>query len=168
MQVWHLFRGTSANDWFCTAFAPLIVTYPFYFIFSTFFLIITATTVTSPIFVFGSKTSKASKNLNLVSHFHWTHFHSCYFLFQCFFLSFSVLFHFSLLIKRIKSILIHEHQHKSTRVNTNSTRVRHEPNTSQHESDATQHESTQVKKCARWVNMSQQKSDTSLTQVNLS
>ena len=59
-------------------------------------------------------------------------------------------------------------QVKSTRVNTNPTRVRHEPNTSQHESDTTQHESTQVKKCARWLNMSQHKSDTSLTPVNLS
>ena len=39
---------------------------------------------------------EASKNLNLVSHFHWRHFHRCYFLFPCFFRSFSVLFHFSL------------------------------------------------------------------------
>ena len=45
LQAWHLFWRTSANDCFCTALAPLIVTYPFYFIFSTFFLIITATTV---------------------------------------------------------------------------------------------------------------------------
>ena len=44
LQAWHLFWRTSANDCFCTALAPLIVTYPFYFIFSTFFLIITATT----------------------------------------------------------------------------------------------------------------------------
>ena len=45
----------------------------------------------------------ASKNLNLVPHFHWSHFHRCYFLFSCFFLFYSVLFHFflSLLIKRI-------------------------------------------------------------------
>ena len=28
---------------------------------------------------------KTSKNLNLVSHFHWSHFHRCYFLFQCLF-----------------------------------------------------------------------------------
>ena len=45
LQAYHLFLRTSAN--FCqylrTALAPLTVTYPFYFIFSTFFLI-TATT----------------------------------------------------------------------------------------------------------------------------
>ena len=71
----------------------------------------------------------------------------------------------------IKSIIIHEYQHKSTRVNTNqhkSDTSQHESNTSQHESDTSQHESTQVKKCPRWVDMSQPKSDTSLTQVNLS
>ena len=45
LQAWHLSWRTSANECFCTALAPLIVTYPFYFIFSTFFLIITATTV---------------------------------------------------------------------------------------------------------------------------
>ena len=118
LQVWHLFRGTSANDWFCTAFAPLIVTYPFYFIFSTFFLIITATTVTSPVFVFGSKTSKASKNLNLVSHFHWTHFHSCYFLFQCFFVFLSFVSFFL--------------AHKKDQVYSN-TRAPTQVNTSQHE-----------------------------------
>ena len=46
---------------------------------------------------------KASKNLNLVSHFHLSHFHRFLFSFSMFFLSFSVLFHFflSLLIKRI-------------------------------------------------------------------
>ena len=50
----------------------------------------------SPMFVF------ASNNLNLVSHFPWSHFHCCYFFFMSF-LSFSVLFNFflSLLIKRI-------------------------------------------------------------------
>ena len=37
-----------------------------------------------------------------------------------------------------KSIVIHEYQHRLTRVNTN-----------QHESDTSQHESTQVKKCPR-------------------
>ena len=45
LQAWHLFWRTSANECFCTALAPLVVTYPFYFIFSTLFLIITATTV---------------------------------------------------------------------------------------------------------------------------
>ena len=44
-QTWHLFWRTSANDCFCTALAPLTVSYPIYFIFSTFFLIITSATV---------------------------------------------------------------------------------------------------------------------------
>ena len=79
---------------------------------------------------------------------------------------------------RSKSILIHEYQHKSTRINTSLTRVntnqsestlvRHKSKMSQHESDTSQHESTQAEKCPRWVNMSQHKSNTSLTQVNLS
>ena len=37
----------------------------------------------------------------------------------------------------IKSILIHEYQHKTTRVNTNQ----HEFDTNQHESDMSQHDS---------------------------
>ena len=45
LQSWHLFWRISANDYFCTALTPLTATYPFYFIFSTLFLIITATTV---------------------------------------------------------------------------------------------------------------------------
>ena len=44
LQAWHLFWRASDNDCFCTALTPLIVTYPFYFIFSTF-LIITTTTI---------------------------------------------------------------------------------------------------------------------------
>ena len=74
----------------------------------------------------------------------------------------------------IKSIPLHEYQHKSTRVNTNqheSDTSQHESTqvkTSQHESDTSQHESTQVKKCPRKVNISQHKSDTGLTQVNYS
>ena len=44
-QAWHLLWKISANDCFCTALAPLTVTYSLYFIFSTFFLITTATTV---------------------------------------------------------------------------------------------------------------------------
>ena len=70
-------------------------------------------------------------------------------------------------------------QHESTRVWHDSTRIntsqhesdtsQHESNTSQHESHTSQHESTsEVKKCLRWVKMSQHKSDTCLTQVNLS
>ena len=91
----------------------------------------------------------------------------------------------------IKSILIHEYQHNSTRVNTSqheSTWVRHEStqvntsptqiNKSQHVCDTNQHESTRVrnestqvnkskkvKKCPRRVNASQQKSGVSLTRI---
>ena len=50
-------------------------------------------------------------------------------------------------LRKIKSILIHEYQHKSTRVNTSLTRV----NTS-----------------LTWVNTNQHESDTSLTKVNTS
>ena len=74
---------------------------------------------------------------------------------------------------------------ESTRINASLTRINtnqhesdtsqhefdmshHESNTNQHESDTNQLESTQVKKCPSLVNMSQRKSDTSLTQVNLS
>ena len=52
--------------------------------------------------------------------------------------------------KKIKSILIHEYQHESTRINTGQ----HESDTSQHESteiNTSQHESTQI-------NMSQHES----------
>ena len=41
----------------------------------------------------------------------------------------------------IKSILIHEYQHKSTRINTSPTRV----NTNQNKSDTSQQESKLVK-----------------------
>ena len=85
LQAWHLFWRTSANDCFCTALAPLIVTYPFYFIFSTFFLIITATTVNISDVCFWFKFKRVQKNLNLISHFHWNHFHRCYLLFPCFY-----------------------------------------------------------------------------------
>ena len=50
-------------------------------------------------------------------------------------------------IDLIKSILIHEYQHKSTRINTSqheSTRINTSPtrvNTNQHEADTSQHES---------------------------
>ena len=44
LQAWHLFSRTSANYCFCTALASLAVPYQFYFIFSSFFLIIIATT----------------------------------------------------------------------------------------------------------------------------
>ena len=86
----------------------------------------------------------------------------------------------------IKSILIHEYQYKSTRVNTNqheSTRVWHEStrintspkrvntsltrvNTSPTQVNTNQHKSKSVLDDLTWV--SQHKFDTSLTQVNLS
>ena len=78
MQAWHLFWRKSAN--FRTALVPLTVTYPFYFIFSTSFLIITATSVHISVVFFGSN------SLKLLS--------SVLFSFSVFFLSFSVLFYF--------------------------------------------------------------------------
>ena len=36
MLAWHLFWRTAVNDCFFTALAPLAVTYPFYFTFSTY------------------------------------------------------------------------------------------------------------------------------------
>ena len=82
LQIWDLLWRTSANYCFCTALASLAVPYLFYFIFSTFFFIITATTVNISFFLV--QIQKASKNLNLVSHFHWSHFLRCYFIFPCF------------------------------------------------------------------------------------
>ena len=95
LQAWHLFWRISANNCFCTK-----VALPFYFIFSNF-LIITATTVTFPMFVFGSN-GKSFKEFKYGISFSVSHFQRCYFHFHVF-LSFSVLFHFflSLLIKRI-------------------------------------------------------------------
>ena len=58
--------------------------------------------------------------------------------------------------------------YSNTRVPTQVNTNQHESDTRQHESDTSQHKSTQVKTCSRWVNMNQYKSDTSLTQVNLS
>ena len=54
------------------------------------------------------------------------------------------------LYMKIKSILIHEYQHGSTRINTSPTRI----NTSQHESDTNQHESTRVQHESTRVNTS--------------
>ena len=93
LQAWHLFWRASDNDCFCTALTPLIVTYPFYFIFSTF-LIITTTTVNISDVCFWFKFKKASKNLNLVCHFHWSLtfiavFFPCFFAFLSFFFIFS-------------------------------------------------------------------------------
>ena len=60
-------------------------------------------------------------------------------------------FFFKYVKKRIKSILIHKYQHKSTRANTSLTRIntsliwvntnQYESDTSQHKSDKSQHES---------------------------
>ena len=67
----------------------------------------------------------------------------------------------------INSILIHEYQPNSTRINTSPTRI----NTSQHESTRVRNESTQVskskkvKESSRRVNANQQKSDISLTRI---
>ena len=98
-QAWDLLWRTSANYCFCTALASLAVPYLFYFIFSTFFFIITATTVNISFFLV--QIQKASKNLNLVSHFHWSHFTGVILFFHFFCLC--QLFHFFLsqLIKKI-------------------------------------------------------------------
>ena len=69
------------------------------------------------------------------------------------------------LYSTIKSILIHEYQHGSTRINTSqheSTRVRHE-STRVNTSPKQVNKSKKVKKSSRRVNASQQKSDMSLT-----
>ena len=57
--------------------------------------------------------------------------------------------------------------YSNTRVPTQVNTSQHEWKTSQHESNRSQHESAR-KKSPRWVNMSHNKSDTSLTQTNLS
>ena len=77
---------------------------------------------------------------------------------------------------RIKSILIHEYQHESTRINTGqhesdtsqhkSTRVRHESNTSQHKSDTSQQESTRVWHKSTRINTSPTRLNTTPTRVN--
>ena len=101
LQAWHLFRRTSANECFWTALAPLVVTNPFYFIFSTFFLIITATTVNISDVCFWFK-SKGFKKFKSGISFSLKSISSLLISFYMFFLPFSVLFHFvlSLLIKR--------------------------------------------------------------------
>ena len=86
LQAWDLFGRTSANYCFCTALASLAVPYQFYFIFSTFFFIITATTVN--IFLFGSN-SKGFKELKSGISFSLKSLYWCYFIFS-FFLSLSV------------------------------------------------------------------------------
>ena len=101
LQAWHLFWRTSANDCFCTALAPLTVTYPFYFYSarsSSSLLIL----LMSPTFVFGSN-SKGFKELKSGISLSLKSLSSVLFYFSMFFLSFSVLFHFflSLLIKTI-------------------------------------------------------------------
>ena len=83
LQAWHLFWRTSANDCFCTILAPLNVTYLFYFIFSTFFLIITTAIFNISNVCFWFQFDRLRRIL--LSHFHWSHFHRCSFLFPCFF-----------------------------------------------------------------------------------
>ena len=68
-QAWDLLWRTSANYCFCTALASLAVPYLFYFIFSTFFFIITATTVNISDARFWFKLKK-----KIVSHFYWATF----------------------------------------------------------------------------------------------
>ena len=102
LQAWHLFWRTFANDCFCTAIASRIVTYPFYFIFSTFF-IITATTVNIS-HVFGSN-SKGFKQFKSGISFSLKSLTSLLFS-SVFFLYCSVLFHFFLLLLLIKRILL--------------------------------------------------------------
>ena len=58
----------------------------------------------------------------------------------------------------VKSILIHEYQHKSTRVNTNQ----HESDTCQHESTGVRHKSTRINTILRRVNTNRHKPKTSL------
>ena len=101
LQAWHLFRRTSANECFWTALAPLVVTYPFYFIFNTFFLIITATTVDISDVCFWFK-SKGVKEFKSGTSFSVKSLWSLLISFYMIFLPVSVLFYFvlSLLIKR--------------------------------------------------------------------
>ena len=68
------------------------------------------------------------------------------------------------LLFRIKSILIHEYQHNSTRVNMNqyeSTQVRNESTRVRHESDTIQHESARVLHNSTRINTSQKASNRS-------
>ena len=76
--------------------------------------------------------------------------------------------------KRIKSILIHECQHKSTRINTSQHKYdtnQHESDTSQHESTRVRHESTRIKLVRRESTLVRHQSiriNTSPTRVNTS
>ena len=57
----------------------------------------------------------------------------------------------------MKSVLIHECRHKSTRIKTSPTRV----NTNQHQSDTSQLESKRINTSQTWVTTNQHESDTS-------
>ena len=99
-QALHLFWRTSANDYFCTTLAPLTVTYPFYFIFSTFFLIVTATTVNISDVCFSFKLKRCQRIWFLI--FTEVTFIGVNFFFYVFFVFLSfVLFFLSLFIKTI-------------------------------------------------------------------
>ena len=65
------------------------------------------------------------------------------------------------MILKIKSILIHEYQHKSTRVNKNQ----HEPDTSQHESTRVNTSPTRVNMSPTQVNTNQHKSKSVLDEL---
>ena len=80
LQAWHLFWRISANNCFCTTITPLSIRFTLYSAPSSSSLLLL---LISPMFVL-VQIPKASKNLNLVSHFHWSHFLCCYF-FPCFF-----------------------------------------------------------------------------------
>ena len=83
----------------------------------------------------------------------------------------STMFSGILFTLKIKSILIHEYQHKSTRVNTNqqeSTRARHESTRVRHESTRVQHKSTRINTSPTRVNTTPTRANTSPTRVNTS
>ena len=77
---------------------------------------------------------------------------------------------FSQALHTFKMDQVYSNTRVPTQVNTSqheSDTSQYEWKTSQHESNRSQHESAR-KKSPRWVNMSHNKSDTSLTQTNLS
>ena len=83
LQAWHLFWRTPASDCFCTALASLTVTYSFYLIISTFF-IITATIANISNVCFGSNPKGFTEFKSGIS-FSLKSLSLCCFLFQGFF-----------------------------------------------------------------------------------
>ena len=94
LQASQLFWRISANDSFCTALTPLTVTYPFTLYSALPSSLSLLLLLIYPTFVL-VQIQKASKNLKLISHFCWSHFHRCYFLFLCFFCLSQLCFIFS-------------------------------------------------------------------------